>query len=297
MTEQLQQALNTCIDRIAKGEPLEACLQDYPELADQLRVLLSLGQMSSRARATQAELHPARMRLDAQFEERLAEFEVSGSNWRLPEGASVLLVASLIAVLFGFLALFQSDSQLDVGGEATETATPTTIQDTAEPTLTLTDTPIPTNTLTDTPIPTNTLTNTPIPTNTLTPTDAVCVPQQPAGWVSYRVQLNDSVSLIVVNSGADREEFLTANCIEDGRSILVGQTIYVPRLWATSTPDIAPTITATAQSSGSVPNIQITRKASNEIESNDSEDDYEEDEHEEDDYEEDEHEEDSSESD
>jgi hypothetical protein len=40
MTEEFEQILDRCIDRLNAGETLEACLADYPQYADQLRPLL-----------------------------------------------------------------------------------------------------------------------------------------------------------------------------------------------------------------------------------------------------------------
>ena len=40
-----EDSLNDCLDRMQRGETLEACLARYPEHADDLRALLQVGQI------------------------------------------------------------------------------------------------------------------------------------------------------------------------------------------------------------------------------------------------------------
>ena len=40
MSKKFDDILNECLDRVARGEDVEQCLRDYPELASELKPLL-----------------------------------------------------------------------------------------------------------------------------------------------------------------------------------------------------------------------------------------------------------------
>ncbi len=56
---------------------------------------------------------------------------------------------------------------------------------------------------------------------------ANCTPAQPAGWVSYTVQSGDTLSSISFGSNSTLQAVASANCINNPRSLQVGQTIFV----------------------------------------------------------------------
>lgn len=198
-TTLLTNALNDCIDRLADGHSIDQCLRAYPELADELRPLLEIGLASSQNRADAHELSQMRSRLDTQIEALIVETDFdSPTPFRLPQGVMVL-VASLVLVVMGGLALFTGEN-IPVGSQVTETVT-ITPEITDEVIMTLT----------------------PMPTCSI-PTD----------WEEYRVQSDDSLSVIALNSGSTIKELREANCLDDNQTIVEGQLIFVPRLWETS---------------------------------------------------------------
>jgi LysM repeat protein len=62
----------------------------------------------------------------------------------------------------------------------------------------------------------------------------------PAGWIRYTVQRGDTASELAASTGLPLSELTERNCIEDARTIVVGQTLYLPRQ-----PLRRPTITPT----------------------------------------------------
>ena len=132
------------------------------------------------------------------------------------------------------------------------------------PPLTETATELPTQF--NTPLPTNTpvasATRTPVPTRRPTMTrqptsdrpSASATPGQrgrsgecegpPSDWVRYIVQGGDTLSDLIARSGGSMDTVATANCIDDVRHIVAGQTIFLPRVPVRT----APTMTAEADS-------------------------------------------------
>jgi LysM repeat protein len=51
---------------------------------------------------------------------------------------------------------------------------------------------------------------------------------QPAGWVTYTVQVGDSVSLIAERAATTTDQLISANCLANADVINAGQVIYVP---------------------------------------------------------------------
>lgn len=62
-------------------------------------------------------------------------------------------------------------------------------------------------------------------------------PMPPDGWVRYSIQPGDTLSALAAASGTTIDDLVAANCIENARSIIAGQIIFLPRaIRRTSTP-------------------------------------------------------------
>ena len=194
----LREALNNCIDRLAQGEGIEDCIQDYPDLADELRSLLEIGQASRLNHADAIELNQMRGRLDTQIETVIAETEFnSSSSFRLPPGLMVL-VASLTLMVFGFF-IFLPGQNNPAGVQVIETVTAIVPSETARG----------------------------IPDNSLELTKTAGCPL-PDDWIYYRVKPEETLSSIAANFTISIEALLEANCLDNSASILEGQVLYVP---------------------------------------------------------------------
>jgi hypothetical protein len=55
--------------------------------------------------------------------------------------------------------------------------------------------------------------------------------EKPEGWFEYQIRSGDTLSHIAVQSGSTTDTLSDANCIDDARFIVIGQTIFVPQLW------------------------------------------------------------------
>lgn len=97
-----------------------------------------------------------------------------------------------------------------------------------------------------TPTPTQVpATDTPSPTATgslatATPTEEVCVPAAPPGWISHRIQLGESPSIFAQRANVRVQEIFDANCLSPGAVLSVGQLLYIPPPLATNTPTPSP---------------------------------------------------------
>jgi len=142
--------------------------------------------------------------------------------------------------------------------ETNESPLPTPTLNTAVPTFApATQTPMPTNTLTPSQSPTPTQTNTPqpnltknVPTATMfTPTTAVtvvpqitiltpteCAAVRPDGWVSYQIKPGDTLSALAGEASITLTELMSINCLTNASRIVVGETVYLPKI-----PAVAPT--------------------------------------------------------
>lgn len=222
----LTEAFNDCLDRIARGQSLEECLELYPTIAPELRDLLEITVATRQTQADTSELFQMRTRLDAQMDALIDKTNFDNPpSFRLPRGLTVL-VASLF-ITTALIALFLVNQEIDVAGEDTPTA-------------------VITETITPSPIPTmQTATSVVTPTITVeitaTPTIVVIPPlteeadsencQIPEGWFAYRIQGGDTLSFIALQSGSTVEALRQANCLEVGSFIVQGTIIYVPQLW------------------------------------------------------------------
>jgi LysM repeat protein len=99
------------------------------------------------------------------------------------------------------------------------------------PTATATPTAAPTPTPTSTP----TVTLTFAPAVTPAPTSAVCVPDAPSDWVRYTVRSGDTLLGMAAVSGTNVDELMRVNCIGDPRTLIIGQTLLLPRMPADGT--------------------------------------------------------------
>jgi len=297
-----EDVLNQCIDRINAGQPIDNILDDYPEYADDLIDLLDLGTLVPDARPSQSEINEVMFRLttniDALIEEEFDDKPIVVLPRRITRFPYQRVATILIVIAAGFLilTLLRDDDDDNVLNPPTEVLITVTYTPSATPTATQTVTPSPTGTATHTAEPSNTPTATPSPTVTPTFTSTV-VPsatpitptltpdgcQLPEGWTTYRVQAGDTVSGIAVRSSANLDDIYTANCLERGDFIIVGQEFFVPRApiaptaIATLTP-IPPTpapVTAgdNPQSSGQTNTNPDNASGSNNNNRNDSDDD------------------------
>ncbi|MGJ3237734.1 MAG: LysM peptidoglycan-binding domain-containing protein [Anaerolineae bacterium] len=229
---QLSDAVNDCIDRLADGQSIDDCLVDYPEFADQLRSLLTIGQATRLNRANVTELSQMRGRLDPQIEALIQNTPFAPPSTRsFPWGMLALVAGLLLLGVVTTLFLSEGRPTILATHTATDTQTPTV-------THTSTHTPTVTHTSTHTPTVTVTVTTTPtvieiISTATRTTPDPTCV--LPEGWFEYRIQTGDTLSEIAVNAGTEVDTLLRANCLGQSTVIIVGDTLYVPRLWQTET--------------------------------------------------------------
>jgi hypothetical protein len=206
--QRLSKAFHDAVERLRNGQSLEHVLREYPDLADQLRPLLETVLAVPNARVDRAEIQAMRSRLNKRFEDRLVALEFPQQRPRNPLLPLVLLVGLLGLGSGFFLLRGQTPEPIDLLPTATVTVT-------ASPTPTM--------------IP-PTRTPSPIPTATLpTPTSEGCVLR--TDWEQYRLESGDTLSQIALDSGSTVDELLLANCLENPRTLLVGQMIYVPRLW------------------------------------------------------------------
>lgn len=103
------------------------------------------------------------------------------------------------------------------------------------------------------PIQIQIITETATPTATATPTitpTVACVPRQPSGWVSYRMQSGDSLFNLALAGGVSLDFVLEINCLPEDAVLSVGQRVFIPVPPATETPTPAPAQPTTPSGSG-----------------------------------------------
>lgn len=144
----------------------------------------------------------------------------------------------------------------------TSTETPLTppVSPTQPPTSTVIDTTVPPTPVPPsiTPTPTlppslePTLTETPSPTLSPTPEAATCIPQRPAGWETYIIQLGDSLPALAAQRGVSQGRIISVNCLTDPNLLMAGQKLYLPALpTVTPAPPSSPTENAAPGSNNS----------------------------------------------
>lgn len=247
----LIEAFNAGVDRLNAGQSLEECLRPYPQYADELRSLLTAGVSVRQLRPPDQEVSAARERVRARLAETPRTQPIPPRRWqwsRLAMAAGLVLV--LAVVLRSGVQTWQELRQLTptLSDVITLTTVPTW---TATPPVTLSATgspsalPSATPSLTATTMPTNTLSATPpgepspetgpliAVTNVVQPAAATrtplppCPPVQPDGWVSYQVQVGDTLSDLAVLTSTTVAVLQAINCLDD-TLIVVEQTLFLP---------------------------------------------------------------------
>ncbi|MBW4439287.1 MAG: hypothetical protein KME04_19255 [Pleurocapsa minor GSE-CHR-MK-17-07R] len=154
------EALNTCIDRLNSGEPVERILSEYPALANDLRPMLEAGRVFPRVRAPAAEVSAAALAGEAVVRAAVGQVFSAGISW-----VTWLIVALVIGGGIGIVVIVGTNRPPEVI-LPTETATPTqTVSPSATATATQTATSSPTATAT--------------PTASASPTETVSVVSSP----------------------------------------------------------------------------------------------------------------------
>ncbi len=114
-SNEFENILDDCLERLARGETVEQCLESYPEQAAQLRPLLQTSQL---AREASAILPRAGFKARARYEFRSA-LQAKASKTKLPlfslrrGWVMVLMVVSILLVSGGGAALAASNSMPD----------------------------------------------------------------------------------------------------------------------------------------------------------------------------------------
>lgn len=90
----------------------------------------------------------------------------------------------------------------------------------------VTPTPLPTNT--PIPLPTINPGLNQLPLATQPPPNPNCA-STPAGWIPYVVEAGDSLGLLASQTESTVDELTVGNCLQTADSILLGDTIYLPR--------------------------------------------------------------------
>jgi hypothetical protein len=251
----LGDAFEEAYERKQQGEPIDAIIADYPAVADELRTLLKVTELPSRAQPPHSEIADVRTRLDSTFQQQLEAAPVRQSGNSTGRRLTGLLgLAAALVGLLALMAVFGGEVVLPPTATATQTASPTatiTVSPTQTPsptvtatmTVTMTDipatTPAPTATVTplpasDTPVP---ATSAPSLAPTSVPAGDECQINPPDDWVMYVVQTGDTLSSIAVRTGIDDDSLARVNCIENAALIRQGQSLFVPRPPASDTGD------------------------------------------------------------
>ncbi|MEO1166138.1 MAG: LysM peptidoglycan-binding domain-containing protein, partial [Chloroflexota bacterium] len=228
--------------RLQNGESLEACLQAYPEHADDLRDLLGMRDIVAQAKPDASERIAMRGRLDAQISTLIDNTDFDAPTpfqWWSPLN---LLVATVVLAFVSIL-LINAQTEMFASNTATPLATNTT-QAMQTATMTVSSTPTVESTQEEqaTAIPTQTIAVSSTPTTesipeeqaTATPTllseASTALPcTLPAGWVVYRIQTGDNLSALANNTGTTVAQLTEVNCIDNPRLLSVGDELFVPR--------------------------------------------------------------------
>ncbi|MEO8392971.1 MAG: LysM peptidoglycan-binding domain-containing protein [Chloroflexota bacterium] len=98
--QELREAFNDCIDRMAAGQSIADCLRMYPQYAAMLRPMLEVGSLVERTQATSFEVAAAQARVRGRVKQRLnSPLPAQRSYGRLLMLAASLLIA--FAAIFG----------------------------------------------------------------------------------------------------------------------------------------------------------------------------------------------------
>ncbi len=96
--QNLREAFNDCINRLAAGQSIGDCLQAYPQYADELEPMLEIGGLVERTQASPFEVSAAQTRVRARVNAQLRTRPARHAYGRL-----TALVASLLVVLVAVL--------------------------------------------------------------------------------------------------------------------------------------------------------------------------------------------------
>lgn len=172
--DDLIEAFNDCLDRVNRGEPVEAILRDYPALAAQLRPMLEAGLLFPRVRVPAAAVNQAADALEPLMRQSVQQTFRGGRGGLIGRNLILLLIGG--GLIIGAALLTNRDRTAPPAVvplvETRETSTPTlTLHPTTLATLTETPTVTPEPSVTVTASPTLTVTVT-VSTHTPTPLSA-----------------------------------------------------------------------------------------------------------------------------
>lgn len=80
MNQNFDDILNDCLERIAAGEDIPACVERYPEHSEELASLLRIAKVTMQVAVEATQIDDAKARVLARVNQRLAEAK-SGSRW------------------------------------------------------------------------------------------------------------------------------------------------------------------------------------------------------------------------
>ena len=162
----LSDAFNVCAAQVARGRSIDDVIAQYPQFADDLRLLLTVSSAVARYELPSAEVDAARVRVQPTIDDLIDGFPNRG----LPPWIIPLVIVVAIAIIALILAA-QPGGIFSAAPTLTPTASPTTV-----PSLTViaTSTTSATATASSTPTPSPTLTQTPTLTPSPTATVNVC---------------------------------------------------------------------------------------------------------------------------
>lgn len=104
----LQNALDNCIDRLAAGESVEDCLRAHPQHAAALRPMLESGLLARRARPDNAEIAAAQERARTRFESTLEAQTFRRFRVKREPGMGPLLRAAALIIALAFVSLLMA---------------------------------------------------------------------------------------------------------------------------------------------------------------------------------------------
>jgi hypothetical protein len=135
--DDLIEALNTCIDRFNNGESLDAILQDYPQLAAQLRPMLESGFAVKRARFPSSDVQQVQQNTAPQVQQAISN-TFTGGFFGFSRGLLlVVLIGSglLLAALLSIMT--QPDTPTVTASTPVVTMLATLVQATTPPVVTM----------------------------------------------------------------------------------------------------------------------------------------------------------------
>jgi hypothetical protein len=111
------EAFNTCIDRLHQGDELNTILDDYPDMAPQLRPMLEAGRAINRIAYAPADVQQAQQRVEPAVQNAITGGGSSGIWW-------IISVIALIGIGAGLQVAGVSLPGNQINAEATVTVSP-----------------------------------------------------------------------------------------------------------------------------------------------------------------------------